>query len=107
MRDSIAASRLAVSSNVYYLPAAAPAEPAPVTSRWARLSRTWWRVRFAVAGIRLALRPVRTPLFVEDETFEALEGRAELIERCPRPTVPARVIDFGSARTRLRPAAAQ
>jgi hypothetical protein len=92
---------------VYYLPAAAPAEPAPVASRWARLGRTWWRLRFAVAGIRLALRPARTPLFIEDETFEALQGRAEVIERRPRPTVPARVLDFNSARARLRPAAAQ
>ena len=101
------ATRLAISSNVYYLPAAAPAEPAPVVSRWARLSHTWWRLRFAVAGIRLALRPARTPLFVEDETFEAMQTRAELIERRPRPTVPARVIDFDSARARLRPAVAQ
>jgi hypothetical protein len=103
----MATSRLAMSSNVYYLPAAAPAEPAPVAPRWARLSRTWWRLRFAVAGIRLALRPARTPLFVDDETFEALQGRAELMERRPRPTAPARVIDFGAARARLRPAAAQ
>ena len=107
MRDSMAASRLAIASNVYYLPAAAPAEPAPVKSRWTRLSHTWWRLRFAVAGIRLALRPARTPLFIEDETFESMESRAELIERRPRPTVPARVIDFDSARARLRPAVAQ
>ena len=99
----MAASRLAISSNVYYLPAATPAEPEPVASRWAHLSHTWWRLRFAVAGIRLALRPARTPLFVEDETFEAMQGRAELIERRPRPTMPARVIDFNSARARLRP----
>jgi len=32
-----------------------------------------------------------------------LDGRAEMIERRPRQTRPARVIDFDAARARLRP----
>jgi hypothetical protein len=104
VNDSVAAAKLAMSSNVYYLPApVAAAEPAPVPSRWARMSRTWWRLRFALAGLRLALRPAPTPLFAEDDTLAALQGGAELIERRPRPTGPARVIDFDAARARLRP----
>ena len=107
MNDSVATAKLATSSNVYYLPApVAAAEPAPVPSRWARVGRTWWRLRFALAGIRLALRPAPTPLFAEDDTLAALQGGAELIERRPRPTGPARVIDFDAARLRLRPAPA-
>ena len=104
MNDSVAAAKLGLSSNVYYLPApVAAAEPTPVRSRWARMGRTWWRLRFALAGIRLALRPAPTPLFAEDDTFAALQGGAELIERRPRPTGPARVLDFDTARARLRP----
>jgi hypothetical protein len=82
-------------------------ESTPARSRWAPLNRVWWRVRFAIAGIRLAFRPAPTPLFAEDETLALLQGRAELIERRPAPTRPARVIDFDAARARLRPVAAQ
>ena len=107
MRDSRAnlamSSNVAVSSNVYYLPAPEPAAPpTPAPARWSRVGRTWWRLRFALAGIRLALRPAPTPLFAEDDTFAALQGGAELIERRPRPTGPARVLDFDAARARLR-----
>jgi hypothetical protein len=101
--DSVAAANLAVSSNVYYLPAAvSTAELTPGPSRWSRLRRTWWRLRFAAAGIRLALKPAPTPLFIEDEAIAMLEGRAELVERRLRQTRPARVIDFDAARARLR-----
>ena len=106
MSDSRAAATLAVASNVYYLPAVAPAAgPKPAPSRWANASRTWWRLRFALAGVRLALRPSRTPLFVQDDTMALLEGRAEMIERRPRQSKPARVLDFDAARARLRPVA--
>jgi len=94
------------SSNVFYLPAASLPEPLPTPSRWARLSRTWWRLRFALAGIRLALRPAPNPLFAEDETLAMLQGQAEFVERRHRQTGPARVIDFDAARARLRPVAA-
>ena len=81
-------------ANVYFLPptAEAPA-PAHVPSRWRRLRlrlrRAMWRVRLVAAGVRLALRRPddEPPLFVE--------------RRAQRP--PARVIDFRSARARLRP----
>ena len=108
MRDSRAnlamSSNVAVSSNVYYLPAPEPVpEPMPAPSRWSTVGRTWWRLRFAAAGIRLALRSAPAPLFTEDETLTMLEGRAEMIDRRPRQTQPARVIDFDAARARLRP----
>ena len=108
MRDSRAnlamSSNVAVSSNVYYLPAPEPAAPpTPAPARWSRVGRTWWRLRFALAGIRLALRSAPAPLFTEDETLAMLDGRAELIDRRPRQTRPARVFDFDAARTRLRP----
>jgi len=95
-----------MASNVYYLPAIAPAaEPKPAPSRWARAGRTWWRLRFAFAGVRLAFRPARTPLFVDDDMLALFEGRAEMIDRRPREPKPARVIDFDAARERLRPVA--
>ena len=105
MSDSMVATKLAMSSNVYYLPAVSVSEPAPQPRRWERLSRMWWRVRFAVAGIRLALRPAPAPLFTEDETLALLQGEAEMFERRPRRTRPASVIDFDAARARLRPIA--
>ena len=97
------ATKLAMSSNVYYLPAVSVPEPTPRPSRWVRLTGMWWRVRFAVAGIRLALRPAPTALFNEDETLALLQGQAEMVERRPRRTRPASVIDFDAARARLRP----
>lgn len=106
MSDSLRATNLAVSSNVYYLPVPSAADVAPRRTRWARLKRAWWRVRFAIAGMRLALRPAPAPLFAEDDTLAILQGRAELIERRRVRTRPARVIDFDAARARRRPAAA-
>jgi hypothetical protein len=105
--DFVGAAKLSGSSNVFYLPAAVSVpEAPPAPSRWASLTRTWWRVRFAVAGIRLAFKPAPTPLFTEDETLAILQGEAEVVERRQRPTRPARVIDFDAARSRLRPVAA-
>jgi hypothetical protein len=107
VRDSRAnlamSSNVVVTSNVYYLPAPEPvAAPIPAPSRWSSVGRTWWRVRFALAGIRLALRSAPAPLFTEDEALAMLDGRAEMIDRRPRQTRPARVIDFDAARVRLR-----
>src|SRR5439155_758495 len=102
-----APATLAVSSNVYYLPAPTPvAEAKPALSRWANLSRRWWRLRFAMAGIRLALNPAPTPLFAEEETLAMLQGRAEIVDRRPGQARSAPVIDFDAARARLRPAVA-
>jgi hypothetical protein len=98
-------------ANVYFLPAA-PAVPEPPQrpSLWRRLRRRLksdaWRLRFAVAGFRMALRRPRTPLFADEDALALLSAQnAELIERRAR-LAPARVIDFGSARQRLRPVAA-
>ena len=103
----MATATLAVSSNVYYLPAPTPvAEAKPALSRWANLSRRWWRLRFAMAGIRLALNPAPTPLFAEEETLAMLQGWAEIVDRRPGEARSARVIDFDAARARLRPAVA-
>jgi hypothetical protein len=98
-------------ANVYFLPAA-PAVPEPprAPSMWGRLRRRLrsnaWRLRFAVAGFRMALRRPRTPLFADEDAIAVFGSQsAQLIERRPRLT-PARIIDFGSARQRLRPVAA-
>jgi hypothetical protein len=94
-------------NNVYYLPAiTTDATPAPPTTRvQARARGVWWRMRLVAAGIRLALRTGPGPLFAEDDA-PVLDGRAELIERV-RSSRPARVIDFDTARARLRPATAR
>jgi hypothetical protein len=98
------------SANVYFLPAAtAPAEP-PRVSTWRRLRAhlraECWRLRFAIAGFRMALRRPRATVIGDDSSLAFYgDHRAQLIERRPRLT-PARIIDFGSARERLRPLAA-
>jgi hypothetical protein len=104
-------SQVVRDANVYFLPQAPAAqEPPRRSSVWrrlrARLDGGLWRMRFAMAGIRLALRRPRSPLFADDEAVTVLSAqRAELIERRPR-LVPAQIIDFRSARARLRPLAA-
>lgn len=101
-------SQVVRDANVYFLPAtpavAAASVPAPsMLSRLrARCRAELWRVRFAVAGFRMALRQPHAPLFADDAMAALAEQRAELIERRPRLS-PARVIDLGSARARLRP----
>ena len=103
-------SQVVRDANVYFLPAvpqtvvAAPA-PSPWTRLRARCRREIWRLRFAVAGFRLALRQPQTPLFTDDAIAALVEQHAELIERRARLS-PARIIDLGSARARLRPLAA-
>jgi hypothetical protein len=82
-------SQVVRDANVYFLPATlAPVTIASSPSVWRRLQARgraeFWRVLFG------------------DDTMALLaEQRAQLIER-PRPS-PARIIDFGSARARLRP----
>ena len=97
-------------ANVYFLPTTPqPVVDAPARSLWSRLRarcrRDIWRVRFAIAGFRLALREPHVPLFTDDAIAALAEQRAELIERRPHLS-PARIIDLGSARARLRPIAA-
>jgi hypothetical protein len=100
-------SQVVRDANVYFLPATpAPVAAPPAPSVWVRLRARCraelWRVRFAFAGFRMALRNPHTPLFTEDAMAALAEQRAELIERRPRLS-PARIIDLGSARARLRP----
>ena len=100
-------SQVVRDANVYFLPATpVPPVTAPTPPLWRRLQARCqaelWRVRFAIAGFRIALRQPRTPLFSDEAMAVLAEHRAELIERRPRLS-PARIIDFGSARARLRP----
>lgn len=100
-------SQVGRDANVYFLPApgAAPAA-APAAPTWrrlrARIREELWRVRFAIAGFRLAMRRPRRPVFDADEPVLFGARRAQFIDRRPR-LAPARVIDFDSARARLRP----
>jgi hypothetical protein len=104
-------SQVVRDANVYFLPATPQVvvTAAPAPSRWARARARCraelWRVRFAFAGFRMALRQPHAPLFADDAMAALAEQRAELIERRPRLS-PARIIDLGSARARLRPLSA-
>jgi hypothetical protein len=93
-------------SNVYYL---APSAPQP--TRAPRLSASlvlrlrvlsfWWRLKLTTVEMWDALRRFGRPETPTDSTF--LEQRAEIIlAATPRPQGPARVIDFDTARVRLR-----
>ena len=102
-------SRIATTSNVYYLPARVPDEPVRRSERkttWrARLTRTWWRLRFTIAEIWSISRRGGRHLSFGDDGPIFLGGNAGIFERPrPRRTEPARVLDFVSARLRLRPA---
>lgn len=93
--------------SVIYLPAAGATEIASCPPRPSNLgSRArglWWRLRLALAGVRLALRGPGSPLILTDDeepTF-TLRG-AEVREGGRRRAAPARVIDLDAARTRRR-----
>jgi hypothetical protein len=93
-------------SNVYYL---APSAPEP--ARTPRLSTSlvlrlrmlsfWWRLKLTTVEMWDALRRFGGPQPPTDTAV--LEQRAEIIlAATPRPQSPARVIDFDTARVRLR-----
>ena len=93
-------------SNVYYLPARVTREtPSSRTPRkataWARMQRAWWRLSFMTAEICSIVRRRGRHLFLDDDAI-VLGRMAELTER-PISYGPARIIDFDSARRRLRP----
>jgi len=97
-------------ANVYYLPAAEPAVTPPAPSAWTllrcRLVRSWWRARLSLAQLRLGLRRARRPAADDYATLLRSvvdDSPAQLIERRPRLTRPAKVFDFEAARLRLRP----
>ncbi len=98
-------------TNVYYLPAVEPVDAPESVSRWAGLRRRvlhgWGRVRLSLADIRIGRHGGPRP-----DDYTALlrniveEGPAELIDRRrPKPRHPATILDFETARLRLRPAA--
>jgi len=103
---TVMSSEVVRNANVYYLPAQ-PVEEIPVTaSGWAtlhaRLTRAWWRLRLTLIDVRLAIRRPGGRLFADEGPL--FDRAAELVERTrPRPTQPARIIDFATARVRLRP----
>lgn len=92
-------------SNVYYLPTepvATPRRPRSHRERIGlRLTRAWWRLRITVAEIRAAVRRPRLPAL----SAEAVAFLERTTASRPRFAIPARVIDFASARARLRPLA--
>jgi hypothetical protein len=91
-------------SNVYYLPARVTRETPSRTPRkaapWARVQRAWWRLSFMTAEIFSIVRRRGRHLFVDDDAI-VLGRMAELTERS-NSLGPARIIDFESARRRLR-----
>ncbi len=91
-----------VDSNVYYLPVASTAEVLPV-QEWptfrTRMRNAWWRLRLALAEVRGILR---RPRRLAPEDYASFAGGVDIV-RVPRRSRPARVIDFESARRRLRP----
>ncbi len=93
-------------SNVYYLPARVTREmptrrPRKTTTAWTRAQRAWWRLSFMAAEIVSIVRRRGRHLFLDDDAI-VLGRMAELTER-PISHGPARIIDFDSARRRLRP----
>jgi hypothetical protein len=97
---------LTTSSNVFYLPERVSPETSAARTRtmtaWARTQRAWWRLRFMTAEICSIVRRRGRHLFMDDDAI-VLGRMADLHERsiC---LGPARIIDFESARRRLRPA---
>ena len=92
-------------SNVYYLPARVtretPARMQRKAAPWARVQRAWGRLTFMTAEICSIVRRRGRHLFVDDDAI-VLGRMAELTERSIPSLGPARIIDFESARRRLR-----
>jgi hypothetical protein len=93
-------------TNVYYLtpPLAEVEPPAPPSRRRAlrlRLLTFWWRLRLTVGELGAVLRRFGRPPATVDTAV--LLQHAEMILASRRPSVgPAQVIDFATARQRLR-----
>lgn len=91
-------------SNVYYLPARVTRETVSrrprKTAAWGRMQRAWWRLSFMAVEICSIVRRRGRHLFLDDDAI-VLGRMAELSER-PSSHGPAHVIDFDSARRRLR-----
>ncbi|HEY7362879.1 MAG TPA: hypothetical protein VIE37_02130 [Methylomirabilota bacterium] len=92
--------------SVYYLPTRTLTDSDPSTTEWPslpeRLRNAWWRLRLAIVEMRAILRsqPRSTGPSTQYDLFSEVPPP-------PRPSRPARVIDFEEARQRLRPAGPQ
>jgi hypothetical protein len=95
-----------IASNVYYLPVPAVAvslSSAPPAPSWRTvLAHTFWRLRFAAAEIRHAFR-VPVPVLASEVSPFVVQRLDAATRQAPRPSAPARVIDFSAARLRRRP----
>lgn len=96
-------------SNVYHFPAptsaapsAAPLEPVRLLRR---LRNAWWRLRLALSEIRTILRRPSQRFTLDDYVglLEFEEEQQRPRRRRSRPSQPGRLIDFETARLRLRP----
>ena len=93
-------------SNVFYLPAPSviAVAPPPPPTRWsvlkARAFCGWGRFRLTVREVAMVIR--RAGRRFEDD-YPSWLNVAPALAPMPRFARPARVLDFESARTRLRP----
>jgi len=96
-------------SNVYFLPSPTPAAPAATAVEPVRLLRrlrnAWWRLRLALSEIRTILRRPSPRLTLDDYVglLEFGEEQQRPRRRRPRASRPGRLLDFETARLRLRP----
>ena len=96
-------------SNVYYFPSTTPAAPAPTAVEPVRFVRrlrnAWWRLRLALSEIRTILRRPTQRLTLDDYVgLLEFEDEQRPRRRRGRASHPGRLIDFETARLRLRPA---
>jgi len=95
-------------SNVYYFPSTTPAAPAPTAvepvSFARRLRNAWWRLRLALSEIRTILRRPTQRLTLDDYVgLLEFEDEQQRPRRRRRNGQPGRLIDFETAKLRLRP----
>ena len=96
-------------SNVYYFPVPTPETPPTAAVEpvrlLLRLRNAWWRLRLALSEIRTLLRRPTRRFTLDDYVglleFEETQQRPNRRRRSNRP---GRLIDFETARLRLRPA---
>ena len=96
-------------SNVYYFPSTTPAVPVPTAVEPVRFIRrlrnAWWRLRLALSEIRTILRRPTQRLTLDDYVgLLEFEDEQQRPRRRRRNGQPGRLIDFETARLRLRPA---
>jgi hypothetical protein len=96
-------------SNVYYFPSTTPTAPAPTAVEpvrfMRRLRNAWWRLRLALSEIRTILRRPSQRLTLDDYVgLLEFEDDQQRPRRRRRSGQPGRLIDFETARLRLRPA---